>query len=246
MLLDYAFGFLVVIIAGFFQGLTSFGFALIAMPALSRIISIQEAVPIVVMLSLFTNFLILKDCYRFINLKKIWLLIIASFIAAPFGTYSLVFINGNYLKLFTGALIIAVAIILISGKKFVVKNEKMAFVPVGMLSGFLNGSISMSGPPVALFLTNQGANKNEFRANITWYALFLNVFTIITYVYNGLITRNVLANTGGLTVSMAIGVFIGIKTVNKLNDNLFKRIALVLIIISGIVTVATSAFKVFA
>jgi Predicted permeases len=242
--LYFLFGLFVVIIAGFFQGLTSFGFALIAMPALSRIIPIQEAVPIVVILSLFTNFIIIKDCYKHINLKKIWLLIVASFIAAPFGTYSLIYINGNYLKLFTGVLIITVAIILLTGKKFVIKNEKLAYLPVGMLSGFLNGSISMSGPPVALFLSNQGANKNEFRANITFYAIFLNVFTIITYLYNGLLTRNVIVNTGWFTISMIIGVFIGIKTIHNLDDKLFKKIALLLIIVSGIVTITTSILKI--
>ena len=88
-------GMFVVVIAGFFQGLTSFGFALIAMPILSRILPIQEAVPIVVILSLFTNIVIIGNCYKFINIKKIWLLILASFIAAPLGTYSLMYIDSN-------------------------------------------------------------------------------------------------------------------------------------------------------
>lgn len=214
------------------------------MPALSRIIPIQEAVPIVVILSLFTNLIIIKDCYRSINIKKIWLLIIASFIAAPLGTYSLMYINGNFLKIFTGILIITVAIILLSGKTFPIKNEKLAYFPVGMLSGFLNGSVSMSGPPVALFLSNQGANKNEFRANITFYAIFLNIFTIITYVYNGLISKNIIVNTSWFTISMILGVFIGIKTIHKLDDKLFKKIALLLIIVSGFVTIVTTIVKI--
>lgn len=41
-------GILFIFIAGFFQGLTSFGFALISIPFLVRIIPITEAVPIVV------------------------------------------------------------------------------------------------------------------------------------------------------------------------------------------------------
>jgi len=237
-------GICIVVIAGFFQGLTSFGFALIAMPILSRLLSIQEAVPIVVIISLFTNLIILGNCYRFIKLRKIWLLIIASFIAAPLGTYSLMYINSNYLKLFSGLLVISFSVILLTGKKFQVKNENIAYGPVGFVSGFLNSSISMSGPPVALFLTNQNANKNEFRANISFYALFLNVFTIFTYFYNGLITKIVLINTSWFLPSMIVGVVIGIKTINKLDDKLFKKIALYLIIISGTVTTISSILEI--
>lgn len=239
-------GICVVLIAGFFQGLTSFGFALIAMPILSRLLTIQEAVPIVVILSLCTNILILGNCFKFVNVKKIWLLILTSFIAAPLGTYSLMYINSNYLKLFTGWLIIIFSLILLSGKKFNIKNENIAFGPVGFISGFLNGSISMSGPPVALFLSNQNTDKNEFRANITFYALVLNIFTIITYFYNGLITRVVLWNATWFLPSMIIGVFIGIKTIKKLDERLFKKIALCLIVVSGIVIIITSLGNIYS
>ena len=98
----------------------------------------------------------------------------------------------------------------------------------------------MSGPPVALFLSNQNTDKNEFRANITFYALVLNIFTIITYFYNGLITKTVITNTVWFLPSMIVGVFIGIKTIKKLDEGLFKKIALCLIVVSGIVTIITS------
>lgn len=39
---------IVILFAGFTQGLTSFGFALISMPLLSKLVPLQEAVPLVV------------------------------------------------------------------------------------------------------------------------------------------------------------------------------------------------------
>ncbi|MCJ8013251.1 sulfite exporter TauE/SafE family protein [Paenibacillus sp. KQZ6P-2] len=152
----------VVVGAGFIQGLTSFGFALIAMPFLARVIPLQQAVPAVVILGLCTNLIVIVDARRHVDLKKIWILILSSLLAAPIGTYLLLLLDERLLKLFTGVFIILIAVLLLLGKSFPVKNEKLAFVPVGIISGLLNGSISMSGPPVALFLSNQQQARKPF------------------------------------------------------------------------------------
>jgi uncharacterized membrane protein YfcA len=242
--LSIFFGVLVILIAGFFQGLTSFGFALISMPFLIKIIPIKEAVPIVVILSLLTNFIVMANCYKQIKIRKIWILILASIIWAPLGTYSLVYLNSTILKIFTAVFIIVFALILIAGKSFTIRNERVGYMITGSLSGFLNGSISMSGPPVALFLSNQGADKNEFRANITIYAIILNVITIIMYFYNGLITNDIIRNIIWLIPAMIIGVIVGILFSKKLNDKLFKKIALVLIIVSGLWTLVNAIISI--
>jgi uncharacterized membrane protein YfcA len=239
-------GIAVVLLAGFFQGLTSFGFALIAMPFLARIVPVKEAVPIVVSLSLLTNFLVLKDCYKHVALRKIWMLILASFVAAPIGAWLLLFVEPTYIKLGAGVLIVCFATLMILGKTFAVRNEKIAFIPVGFLSGLLNGSISLSGPPVALFLSNQGTNKNEFRANITFYAIFLNIVTIVSFALNGLLTRDMLMKTSVYVPGMAVGVLIGAFALTKLDERLFKKIALGLIIVSGLSTAIQAALALHA
>lgn len=237
-------GIIFIFIAGFFQGLTSFGFALISMPFLVKIIPIKETVPIVVILSLLTNIILIANCYRHIRIKRIWILILSSVIFAPLGTYSLIYVNPIILKMSVAILIIIFALILIIGKSFPIKNEKIGYTIAGSLSGFLNSSISMSGPPVALFLSNQGADKNEFRANITIYAIILNAFTIATYFYNGLITKEITKNIVWLIPAMIVGVIVGIISLKKLNEKTFKRIALLLIIFSGLWTLINAILSI--
>lgn len=231
---------IVVVAAGFIQGLTSFGFALIAMPFLAKVIPLQQAVPIVVILSLCTNLMVIVDARRHVDLKKIWILILSSLAAAPLGTYLLLLLDERLLKAFAGVFIILVAMLQLLGKSFPVKREKLAFVPVGILSGLLNGSISMSGPPVALFLSNQRVGKDTFRANITAYGIILNVITISTYAYSGMLIKPVFTYSLWLVPSMLIGVFIGIKAIRRLNDQWFRRIALWVIMLSGLWTVISS------
>ena len=233
-------GTLIVLIAGFLQGLTGFGFALISVPFLVKIITLKEAVPIVVVLSLCTNVAIIINCIKEIKIKKIWLLIITSIIFAPLGTYSLIYFNSNYLKLFFGIIIIVFSILLILDKSFAIKNERIGYGLTGSLSGYLNGSLSLSGPPVVLFLSNQGMSKNAFRANITFYSIILNSITIVTYLKNGLLNETFLEKIIYFLPAMLLGVLIGIKLSKKIDEKLFKKVVLILLLISGLWTIIST------
>jgi len=235
-LLPLATGIAVVLFAGITQGLTSFGFALIAVPFLSMLVPIAEVVPIVVILSLGTNLIMLSQTFRRIEFHKIGLLVASSLVAAPLGTLALIYIVPNTIKTVVGVIIILVSCVMLMGMRFPVRSEKFALVPIGMLSGFLNGSISMSGPPVALFMSNQNENKEVFRANLTIYATILNVFTIGTFILTGILTSDVLGYSAWLIPAMIIGVLVGGLLETRISQKLFKNIALCLILASGIWT----------
>ncbi|WP_243895792.1 sulfite exporter TauE/SafE family protein [Paenibacillus sp. F411] len=226
-------GMLVIVLAGFIQGLTSFGFALITLPFLAQLVPLTEAVPLVVILSLCTNLVIFTQTRDFIDLRSIWLLILCSVLAAPLGTKLLLVVEAGLLKAVSGAVIVVAAGLLLAGRSYPIRRERLGMVPVGILTGLLNGSISMSGPPVVLFLSNQGVDKQVFRANLNVYGILLNLVTISTFVYSGLITEAVLLQTAWYIPCLLIGVLIGLKAVRRLNEQRFKRFALGFILISG-------------
>ena len=121
----------------------------------------------------------------------------------------------------------------------------MTFAVTGILSVFLNGSISISGPPVALFLSNQNVDRHVFRANITIYGLLLNVVTVTSFAATGLMTKDVLKLVAGLLPGMLLGLSVGIKLIRKLGESLFRKIASGLISISGVWTLTSSANALF-
>lgn len=236
-------GLLIIFLASFVQGVTGFGFALIAVPLLSKMIPLQSVVPIIVLFSFFSNIMILLQAKQHIDFKKIKLLLVSSLIAAPLGTYLLIVVNSNLLKMLIGIFIIVFALILIKGYKFPIKNERIGIIPVGFASGLLNGSISFSGPPVVLFLSNQGVEKNVFRANLTAYAFILNIVTIGFYLLGGLINKEVINYTCWFIFAMILGVLLGNKVVNKINESQFRKITLLLIIFSGAWTIFSVIYK---
>ena len=56
--------------------------------------------------------------------------------------------------------------------------------------GVLYSVTTISGPPLAVMLNNQGFAKHEFRAALGFIRLAESTFTAIAYAYAGLYTLN--------------------------------------------------------
>ncbi|TET58673.1 hypothetical protein E3J48_08660 [Candidatus Aerophobetes bacterium] len=115
----------------------------------------------------------------------------------------------------------------------------MAFAPVGFVSGLLTGSMAMSGPPVILFFTNQGISKRVFRASIAAYFMVLTLATIPIFAIGGLMTQEVITYTILFMPAVIIGALTGIVAAHKVGEELFKKIALVLVIFAGLLAIAS-------
>ncbi|CAM4063666.1 sulfite exporter TauE/SafE family protein [Saccharibacillus endophyticus] len=231
-----AFAMLIILAASFIQSLTSFGFALIALPLLSLFLPLHQAVPIIVIFSLFVCLLVVIPNRRDINVKQIWLLIAAGMVAAPFGTYLLIAVEAYVLKTITGLLISLFAALMLLGRSLPIRKERTAFLTAGLLSGLLNGSISVSGPPLALILSNQGMSKQAFRANLALNGVVLNLVSIVSFAAGGLLDRE----TGNFLLwtipAMLVGAWLGARAVHRFDERLFKKVSLWLILVSGIWT----------
>ena len=228
-----ALSFLVIMLSGFIQGTTSFGFSLIALPLLGIMLSLKLVVPLLVIFSLFMNSIILYNLRSHVDLKRILILIGSSIIATPIGAYLLISIDENVLKLFVGIIVVLSAIIFKLGFNIQVKNEKLAFIPVGIISGLLNGSVSLSGPPIILFLTNQKTEKQVFRATLTSFFWILNIATVIVFFYNGLINLEVLNLSIKLIPALIIGLFFGIKLGDRIQEKTFQNATIILLFCMG-------------
>ena len=116
-------GLLTMLLAGLTQGLTGFGLALVAVSILINFMSPKVVVPLIVILSIFTNLIILLEARKWVNLRRIWLLMVAGIAGMPLGTYLLIVLDARILKVFIGAVIALFAIAFLTGFKKQIGNE---------------------------------------------------------------------------------------------------------------------------
>ena len=233
-------GSLIFCISAMLQGFTGFGFSILSLPLITLLISPKIAVPILVLYSIIINIVVFFSARKAFELKKIWILMIFGIIGVPIGTHFLITLNDNLIKLFFGIFITVFGLLLLFGFRRKIKHEKISMIPIGFISGILSGSVSIGGPPLILFLSNQGVNKQVFRANLAVYFFILNIFTIPVYIYNGLISEQVLNYSLKFFPALLIGVIIGNIFSKKIREEHFRKITLFLLILMGILAVVSS------
>ena len=230
---------LVVFAAGVVQGLTGFGFALVSAPLLSALMEPRLAMPIVVAHGSLITLLLLPDVWRWIDVRMVIPLAASGLIGIPIGAYLLRVVEGNTLRVLVGLLVILFSLLLLLGVEGLGGSRRWMVIPVGLLSGILGGSTTMSGPPVILFLTHRGVEKRVFRASLIAYFTILGVVAIPTYILNGLINIQTVRWITLLMPSMALGAVVGARLSRRVAEEPFRRFTLLLVMASGLLSLLT-------
>ncbi|MGQ9683242.1 MAG: sulfite exporter TauE/SafE family protein [Anaerolineae bacterium] len=232
-------GLLIVFLAGLTHGLTGFGYALASVPLLIIYLPPKVAVPVVLIHSIIVNAIVLIEVWRWVDLRRIWMLMIAGAVGMPLGTWMLIVLDANLLKALMGVVVTLSGIAFLMGFRREVRNERLASVPLGLASGVLGGSTAMSGPPVVLFFANQGMDKRVFRANLVAYFLVFNLATLPAHQVGGLLQREVLIYTALLVPALLAGAVGGMALARRVPERPFRLITLLVVTVAGVVSIAS-------
>lgn len=235
---------LVELLGGFAAGVTSFGTNLIAIPLLTLVIDFKDAV-VIALLALLPLLFILCWLYR---ANIIWTEMAAlglpSLAGAVFGVWGMVI--ARPFPLLVGAalgILFMLAWQICNG--FLKRKPKPVSmrwsVPFGFAAGFLTGAIGMGGPPMIIYIYLRGWNKRETIGGGAFCCLIQMMAVVPAQLGGGLISPDILWLSLWAGVAGAVGVFLGLPVVKKINEKLFRNI-LLLILAFSVVTLLTKAF----
>src|SRR5262249_1299789 len=92
--------------------------------------------------------------------------------------------------------------------------------------GVLYAVTTISGPPLALMLSNQGFVLTEFRAALGLIRLAESGLTATSYTVAGLITADSLRLAASIVPSVVIGVPIGAWLIRRIDAETFRRVCM--------------------
>ena len=230
----------IILIASMVKGLTGFGFALTSLPLLSLFLAPKTAVPLITMCSVFLDGYTLYEAREHVQYREIVTLVVSGITGMILGTYFLVSLDSQIIRLVIGVVTVLFTVASLMGVKREISNTRLASIPVGLASGILGGSMSISGPPIVLFFNNQNVEKKVFRANLIAYFFCLYFATVPAYFIGNLITLELLQSSAVMVPVMFIGATMGIMLSRKLDETVFKRITLLLILVTGVMAILTS------
>jgi uncharacterized membrane protein YfcA len=107
-----------------------------------------------------------------------------------------------------------------------VRAEKAFGLTFGSGVGLLYAVTTISGPPLAVMLNNQGLAKREFRAAMGIIRLAESSLTAVAYGYAGLYTAQSVALIPWIVPSLVVGVPLGAWMIRHIDAETFRRLCM--------------------
>lgn len=226
-----------VILAGFIRGFVGFGAALIIVMVLSVVIGPQAAVPIACLSGLPSMAQLLPNAFRHAERAFVVPFGLATFAAAPLGTWLLVSIEPAFMKIAISVFVLAMVAMLHRGWQLT-RATPITLAGAGAAAGFIQGASSAGGPPaVAVALSRPGTAQQQ-RANVIGAVSALNICALAPFWYYGLFTRDVLVLSLVIVPLYTGSTWFGARFFTQRGQRYFRNAALLTLALVGIVTLA--------
>jgi uncharacterized protein len=225
------------------QSATGFGFALVLSPALFAVMEPVEAVTALLVLGLALNLLVLFEGGRpeHVDWRALAPMLVAAVPGLALGAVALTQLSKEVLQVAVGVAVIAAAGWQLRESRAVRVRRlgRGAGLAAGFASGALTTSISVSGPPLVLWLEARGVRPEEFRASLAASFLALNLaggVVLVAAEGGGVFDAGAVAPLLGL---VAAGYLVGALAFRRLDRERFFALVLALVVATGVASVVT-------
>jgi uncharacterized protein len=243
--MDVVFIFLVMAFAAFVQTVTSFGFALTAMPLLLFVMNPKDAIAFVLIAGIIQKSILIYHTWNDGSFRSISVLVIAGIPGAIAGSYLVKMLGDSTLKIFIGLILLLATVVMTANVTFTYRNRTLAQSIVGLISGFLGASTSFSGPPIMMYMLNEKEKKEVVRANLARYFILGNALSLMTSYLLGTFTfANFLTPMMVSIPALICGIWLGDKLFCRLDAVTFRRIALWVIGISALISIGSGLWPI--
>jgi uncharacterized membrane protein YfcA len=228
--------------AGFVQGLSGFAFGMVAMAFWAWSVSPELAGPMVVFGSLIGQLLSVGTIRRGFDWRRTLPFVIGGLVGVPLGAALLPHMNQIVFKTSVGALLTVwcPTMLMIGEIPRVTRGGRLADGGVGLIGGIMGGLGGLTGPAPTLWCTLRGWDKDAQRAVYQSFNLAMHATTLTVYAASGLITTQAVGFFGIVAPSILIPTLLGARVYARFSETMFRRMVLILLLISGIVLLASS------
>ena len=223
------------LIGGFIHGVTSIGCGMIAMPVVTFLTTPKEAILISCLTGVIIPLVITIIYRRHILRKEVLWLSLGCLPGIPAGTALLTTVSGPVLLFGLGVMLIffvAWQYFSRSVRPRLPFTAATAFL-AGTAGSFFTACTSLGGPVLAVYAAFRGWEKEKALASTSMYFNVLNAGLVFSQWKAGLYSSG-LIDAVAITLPCAVlGVLLSIPVVRHMPQQAFRKVLLIMILISG-------------
>ncbi len=224
----------VIMFAATLQGITGFGFNLLAVPALILVYPPQVVVPGVLMSYIPLGLTQVVQLRHLIDLRLLGTFLGSAFFALPFGAYILGQADAETMRTGIGAMMVLMVLLLQLRPGNPFKRDLLARIGTGFVSGALATSTGVSGPPLVLLGLKQGWPYANFRATLMAYFTCQSLLSLPFHWHMDLVNTTTVQFAGAAFPGLVVGFFLGTWLRSLVDARLFRWVALALVLWGGL------------
>ena len=232
-------------IAAMLQATNGFGFAVLAVPFFLLLAPPDEAIRIILVLSLAMSAIVVPGVRRSVEPRLLTRLTIGSLAGLPLGLAAFAYANPLVVHIAAGAIIVVFAAMLAEnrwrGRHAVIGLRPAGDLAAGAVAGAATALVGMSGPPVLIYLMLAGTPARLTRATLLSFFLLIYAATVAANAILFGMPASVWLTAASLVPFAWIGGLLGLRVGDRLNPAAAAALAIGVLGASGLYTLAAAA-----
>jgi hypothetical protein len=218
----------ITLLAAIVNGALGYGFSSITVPVALLFLANRVLNPALVLIEVVLNAYVLwnnRDAIANVW-RRVLPMIVGLLPGIAVGTAIVSQVNPGWLRFFTFVVLLPLILLQAAGYRRPIRSERSIGLVFGGGLGVLYSVTTISGPPLAMMLNNQGLAKKDFRAALGIIRLAESSMTALAYAYVGLYSSTSFALIPWIAPSIVIGVPIGAFIIQRVRAETFRRICM--------------------
>ena len=224
------------------KGITGLGFSTTCLPILALIIGLKEALPLVIIPSIWSNLIVMRQAGRFgETVHRFWPMLLALLPGLVFGLWLLSRIDGVQAGAVLGAILILWCAFSFSNPDLRLPGHwEHPLGPMsGCLTGIVNGVTGSQVMPAVPFLMSLHLDRNLFLQTLNCSFTLSSAVMAIGLSLIGLFDLNdvLISVLGACFVFLGVRLGVGIR--NRISETFFRNAILLMLTTMGVSLLAT-------
>ncbi len=225
-------------VGGIVSGLAGFAMGLVVSGVWLHILTPAQTAALIVGYGILIQTYSIWKIRHALSLRTLAPFIGGGLFGVPLGAALLGYISPAMVRDGVGVLLIVYSgYFLIRPHVHSVKPSVPADVSVGFVNGILGGMTGLAGPIITVWCQLRGFRRDEQRAVFQPVILASFVLTAISLTVNGTVTKELFQTYLYGLPALGAGLWVGLKLYGHLDEQSFRRVVLVLLMLSGLVLV---------
>jgi uncharacterized protein len=242
MLEDILF-FIVAFISEVVGAVAGFGSSTIFLPLALFFVDFETALILVAISHLFGNLGRINFFRHGIDKKIIATFGIPSILFSFFGASIVGILSQDILKVILGIFLIIISVLFLVRPLLKVPTNRNIIITGGGISGFITGLVGTGGALRATFLTGFNLEKTKYIATAAVIALGTDATRIPLYLSQGYLLQHYYYYIPILAATAIGGSYVGNKIVGRIDQNIFRKIVLIAIMLVSINFIISGSFS---